>query len=189
MLLHSTRKSIDVEITLKSTPDKRRIPRGHVWSGIVIHHTGTPKKTPTKWDRFTSGVINWLTTKDGAYVSSHYIIARDGKIYELASPIDFITWHAGRSKYYIEKHKKIMSGCNNHMIGIELIGDGNKMPYTDEQYYSCARLSALLCDEYDISPIGIVGHEHISPGRKVDPGNYFNWWRFYTEVGLTLELN
>ena len=191
MLLHSTRKGIEVGISLNSTHDKKRVLKGHKWSGITIHHTGSPTKLPediSGWDRFTGGVVNWLTSKDDVYVSSHYIIDRTGKIIELASPLDFITYHAGVSQYYIEKQHKVLTGCNNHMIGIELIGDGNVLPYTTEQYSSCGKLCAYLCDEYEIQPIGIVGHEHISPGRKVDPGKYFDWWKLFTEVGLILEL-
>ena len=37
---------------------------------------------------------------------------------------------------------------------------------------------AALCARYpSLSPSAIVGHQEISPGRKQDPGPYFDWPR------------
>jgi AmpD protein len=37
-------------------------------------------------------------------------------------------------------------------------------------------LCAALCLRYpSLSPDGIVGHQEIAPGRKEDPGPYFEW--------------
>jgi AmpD protein len=69
---------------------------------------------------------------------------------------------------------------NDYMIGIELVGDGNKGKFSTEQYLALADLCKNLTKKYStISPRCIVGHDEISPGRKVDPGIHFNWRFFY----------
>jgi AmpD protein len=35
----------------------------------------------------------------------------------------------------------------------------------------------------------ITGHEHIAPGRKTDPGPYFDWKRISDSIGTRLPAN
>jgi hypothetical protein len=60
-------------------------------------------------------------------------------------------------------------------IGIELEGTDFE-PFTDLQYAVLARLTDALRLRYPLADI--AGHEHIAPGRKTDPGPFFDWARF-----------
>jgi AmpD protein len=64
---------------------------------------------------------------------------------------------------------------NDFSIGIELVASGPHSDYTDDQYETLLALIASIRTRYPIT--AIVGHEHIAPGRKSDPGNCFDWHR------------
>ena len=81
-------------------------------------------------------------------------------------------WHAGESSY------KGVEDCNNYSIGIELEGTDCDV-YSNEQYESLIQISRLIIKNYpEINKESIVGHSEISPGRKTDPGNEFEWRRY-----------
>lgn len=104
-------------------------------------------------------------------VSSHILIDRQGVITQFVS-FDQRAWHAGQSQY------QGCDNCNDFSIGVELEGSDTE-PFTDVQYWRLEWLTRLLMDHYDgLEPENIVGHEHISPGRKTDPGPYFDWRRY-----------
>ena len=105
---------------------------------------------------------------DGVRVSAHCLITRDGSITQYVSFNDK-AWHAGVSCFNgIEQ-------CNDFSIGIELEGT-DVTPYTSEQYQQLINLTDCLQDEFPaIIVMNIVGHCHIAPDRKTDPGQAFNW--------------
>jgi N-acetyl-anhydromuramoyl-L-alanine amidase len=104
-------------------------------------------------------------------VSAHALIRRDGQIVQYV-PFGQRAWHAGKSEYAGR------SSCNDFSIGVELEGT-DQTPYTDAQYLSLAALANALLSAYPaLSPDRIVGHSDIAPGRKTDPGPYFDWPRF-----------
>ena len=100
-------------------------------------------------------------------VSSHLLIARDGRITQFV-PFDKRAWHAGESCYDGQ------ADCNDFSIGIELEGTDNA-PYRHEQYSQLSGLVDLLAIEYPVA--AVVGHSDIAPNRKSDPGPSFNWRR------------
>lgn len=93
-------------------------------------------------------------------VSAHYLIARDGTIYQLVADQN-IAWHAGVSQMP-DGRKNV----NDFSIGVEMINtqDGK---YTDDQYSALNSLIATLKKKYSIEDI--LGHNEIAPGRKTDP--------------------
>lgn len=104
-------------------------------------------------------------------VSAHCLIDRQGKITQYVNLNDR-AWHAGVSSF--EGREK----CNDFAIGIELEGS-NEQPFTDAQYQSLQKLTKLIMQAYPkITRDRIVGHADISPGRKIDPGQYFDWSRY-----------
>lgn len=105
-------------------------------------------------------------------VASHYLIGREGELYKLVDD-EARAWHAGTSKM-----PKEMGGeekVNNFSIGIELVGSPDT-EFEDIQYDTLSKLISGLKKSFPIK--NIVGHEHISPGRKSDPGSTFNWEAF-----------
>ncbi|OOZ36761.1 1,6-anhydro-N-acetylmuramyl-L-alanine amidase AmpD [Solemya velesiana gill symbiont] len=104
-------------------------------------------------------------------VSTHVLIRRQGEVIQYV-PFDQRAWHAGLSQF--EGRER----CNDFSIGIELEG-ADDTPYTDLQYERLAEVAHAVMEHYpDITPQRIVGHRDISPGRKTDPGEAFDWQRF-----------
>lgn len=101
-------------------------------------------------------------------VSAHCLINRKGEITQYVNFND-MAWHAGVSCF--EGRDK----CNEYAIGIELEGSNNQ-PFTNAQYQSLAKLTQAIQQSYpQITDERITGHSHIAPGRKIDPGQYFDW--------------
>lgn len=100
-------------------------------------------------------------------VSAHFLIRRDGTAIQFVS-CDRRAWHAGLSAWRGRER------CNDFSIGIELEGSDDQ-PFTEAQYDRLERLLAALESRYPIA--GITGHSDIAPGRKTDPGPYFDWRR------------
>lgn len=99
-------------------------------------------------------------------VSAHFYIKRNGEIIQFVSANNR-AWHAGASEY------KSRQGCNDFSIGIEMQGT-DKTNYTAMQYDSLNVLLNKLKEAYPTLK-DITGHEDIAPGRKTDPGSYFEW--------------
>lgn len=108
-------------------------------------------------------------------VSAHLLIERTGALKQFVS-FDERAWHAGQSSY------NDRDNCNDFSIGIELEGTDDE-PYTNLQYLQLAAVTRALLSHYDqMSPEHIVGHSDIAPGRKTDPGPYFEWGRLRTSL-------
>jgi AmpD protein len=104
-------------------------------------------------------------------VSSHLLIHRSGDITQFV-PFHMRAWHAGPSCYGGRQR------CNDFSIGVELEGT-DEQPYESEQYQSLVKVIKVLLATYPtLSREAIVGHEHIAPGRKTDPGPAFDWCFF-----------
>ncbi|MGR8930482.1 MAG: 1,6-anhydro-N-acetylmuramyl-L-alanine amidase AmpD [Gammaproteobacteria bacterium] len=103
-------------------------------------------------------------------VSAHVLIRRDGGLVQYV-PFDRRAWHAGASNYLGRER------CNDFSIGIELEGSVD-CEYTELQYRQLAELITHLLKNYPmLNSDRIVGHSDIAPGRKTDPGPYFDWIR------------
>ena len=108
-------------------------------------------------------------------VSAHVLVRRDGEIRQYV-PFTARAWHAGESSHCGRE------ACNDFSVGIELEG-ADDVPYTDAQYAKLAALVAALRRTYALlRDADIVGHEHIAPGRKTDPGPAFDWPRLRCEL-------
>jgi N-acetyl-anhydromuramyl-L-alanine amidase AmpD len=176
-------KFCDIISEVYETPDFRP-KRERRFSAIVIHHTGNVAKddNPDAWERIASSVLNWLTKADTNYVSAHFQINRDGKILQLCDPRFFEAFHAGKSEHWHHTLRQVVSDWNRYAVGIELVGDGNAVAFTPEQYQSLIKLTEKLMTAFLIHPRNILGHEEISPGRKQDPGYLFDWANYLREV-------
>lgn len=93
-------------------------------------------------------------------VAPHYLIDRDGKIYQLVADKN-LAYHAGESQTPDGR-----SQVNNFSIGIELMNTKTDK-YTDKQYEAVNKLITILKNHYKIKYI--LGHKDIAPGRKDDP--------------------
>ncbi len=114
-------------------------------------------------------------------VSSHYLIAKTGEIYQLVDEADR-AWHAGVAKW------GRYTDVNSRSIGIELdnIGiddQGAFVAFPDVQLLALRDLMTDILGRHAIPARHIVGHSDIAPTRKQDPGNRFPWHSF-AEAGI-----
>jgi N-acetyl-anhydromuramoyl-L-alanine amidase len=101
----------------------------------------------------------------GLRVSSHFVIRRDGDVQQYVAT-DRRAWHAGVSSW------RGRNDCNSWSIGIELEGlEGES--FEPAQLAALARLLRALRRRHPLAEV--VGHEHVAPGRKCDPGPGFAW--------------
>lgn len=154
---------------------------------VVIHYTA-------------AGLRSTLNTflNPTSQVSAHLVIDRLGVCYELLEP-KFIAWHAGMASW------NGITAVNTISYGIELEAENEagssplKFTFTDAQYRSLHRvlwggkvfksgtieeipglvktLHLKVDGTIGVLDSAILGHQHVSPGRKVDPGPYFDWRR------------
>lgn len=101
----------------------------------------------------------------GAEVSAHWLIRRDGALWQYVSADDR-AWHAGASHYLGR------SNCNDFSVGIELEGIEGGL-FDPPQYETLTSLCAAIAARDPIR--ALAGHEHIAPDRKHDPGPGFDW--------------
>jgi AmpD protein len=100
-------------------------------------------------------------------VSAHFFIRRDGKLIQFVTCLNR-AWHAGVSSW------RGRENCNDFSIGIELEGSDLEA-FESNQYETLNQLIEALERAYPIT--GITGHSDIAPGRKTDPGDFFEWAR------------
>ena len=113
----------------------------------------------------------------GLRVSSHFFIRRDGELLQFVSCLER-AWHAGQS------HFAGRDRCNDFSLGIELEGT-DQQAYAAAQYDVLAELTQALQTRWpQLRADRIVGHEHIAPGRKTDPGPAFDWLRYRAMMAL-----
>lgn len=109
-------------------------------------------------------------------VSAHYLVDVDGTIYSLV-PEEKRAWHAGKSSWMGIPH------VNHFSIGIEIQNGGVEFfkknaywePYSEIQIKSVLDLLKTLKKRYDLGRHQILGHCHVAPDRKIDPGPHFPW--------------
>jgi len=157
---------------------------------IVIHYTAGGS---------LSGAVATLTGAADPKVSAHVVIDKDGTVVQCVG-FDRIAYHAGASVW------QGRAGVNTFGIGIELVNRGPMCahvkghttpgavvaphkhggpvmewdPYPDEQLSAAADVCRALIAAY--GPMGVVGHDDISPGRKIDPGPAFPASSFVARV-------
>ncbi|ARE39785.1 N-acetylmuramoyl-L-alanine amidase [Rhodovulum sp. P5] len=104
-----------------------------------------------------------------AEVSAHYLIARDGQVFQLVEEADR-AWHAGIGVW------GAVRDINSHAIGIELDNDGQQ-PFSAPLMGALDTLLAGIMARWSIPPERVIGHSDMAPDRKADPGPRFDWRR------------
>lgn len=106
------------------------------------------------------------------HVSSHYVIGREGTIYQLVREKN-VSFHAGQSTLPDGHHE-----VNLCSIGIELMDSIGSSP-TEEQIRSLTLLVKDIQRRYAIKYV--LRHSDIAPGRKTDPWN-MDWEDFMSRI-------
>jgi len=164
-------------VRLVASPNQDNRPQGVVPDLIVIHNISLPPgEYGGSWiealfqNRLPPEPHPYFATIQGLKVSSHLLIRRDGAIVQFV-PFTNRAWHAGVSTYRGRER------CNDFSIGIELEGSDDDA-FEPVQYRRLSRTVTALCAAYTtLSRERMTGHSDIAPGRKTDPGPYFDWPR------------
>lgn len=124
---------------------------------IILHHTALNN----------SEEVFKIFKNPKTEVSSHYLIDRDGTIYQFVDEKKK-AWHAGLSFWGDRK------SINDYSIGIELDNNGSE-EFTHELMESLVELCHGIMSRHEINPNYILAHGDVAPGRKVDPSHLFDW--------------
>jgi N-acetylmuramoyl-L-alanine amidase len=125
---------------------------------VVLHHTAQDSSAQT--------LKTFTLTR--TQVSSHYVIGRDGKVFQMVN--DYLRAnHAGVGKWGNDMD------LNSSSIGIEIDNNGSE-PYAEVQIKSLITVLRALKKRYNIPTANFIGHADLAPGRKNDPRN-FPWKR------------
>jgi AmpD protein len=76
--------------------------------------------------------------------------------------------------------------CNDYSIGIELEGS-DFVSFSAAQYEALAKVIVAIYDAYPKTRRHLTGHSDIAPGRKTDPGDYFEWTKLREMVAALLK--
>jgi len=166
------------------SPNRGPRPRGSAVELAVIHSISLP---PGRYrgdaiERLFCNRLDWdadpyFDSIRGLKVSAHFVIRRAGALQQYVS-CDERAWHAGASSW------RSRADCNDYSIGIELEGlEGER--FTVAQYRRLVGLLRALERRYPLR--WVVGHEHIAPGRKRDPGVGFDWQQLVSALGWPRE--
>ena len=87
-------------------------------------------------------------------------------------------WHAGVSCWKGE------TDTNSRSIGIEIHNPGHMLGYRDFPARQMQAVTALCRDilsRHAITPEHVLAHSDVAPGRKIDPGERFDWAALHRE--------
>ena len=154
------------------SPNHGPRPEGMAIDLVVLHSISLPPGVygGDAIERLFTNTLDWAAhpcfeALRGLEVSAHFVIRRDGALMQFVD-CDRRAWHAGRSCWQGRE------GCNDYSVGIELEGlEGERFELA--QYARLEQLLRALMRRYPIQ--AVVGHEHVAPGRKADPGPGFDW--------------
>ena len=128
---------------------------------LVLHYTGMANAEKAR---------DWLCRAE-SQVSCHYLVDEQGAVTQMVSE-DIRAWHAGVSSWQGE------IDVNSLSIGIEIQNQGHTLDYRDfpaRQMETVAALSKDIISRNAIQPRFVLAHSDIAPGRKIDPGEKFDW--------------
>lgn len=142
-----------------------------------------------------AGCISWFQNC-AASVSAHYVVrSSDGQITQMVLEA-YKAWHVGAE--------------NPYTIGIEHEGfqSTGYNWYTNAMLTSSAALCADICNSgYGINPlrtyhgpscsglctlggcVKIKGHQHFPNNTHIDPGPYWDWYKFYNLINAASSVN
>lgn len=163
---------------------------------LVVHYTAGST---------LAGAVSWLTNRRSE-ASAHLVIDRDGTIVQLV-PLNRKAWHAGRSQYQSRHGVNDFSigielvNCGplartaaGYAFGDRRIPDDHVVlathkhetrerpwhAFTNDQLEVAAQVARTVVRHYALQDV--VGHEDVSPGRKIDPGPAFPARSFYSRA-------
>lgn len=153
----------EIVICDRPSPNQGERRGGVLPDSVVLHYTGMRTAE--------DAAVRLCDPK--AEVSAHYLIYPTGLIEQLVHE-GKRAWHAGAGEW------GGASDINSRSIGIEIANPGHfdgYPPFPEPQMMSLERLLAGVLSRWNIPPERVIGHSCMAPGRKIDPGEKFDWRR------------
>jgi N-acetylmuramoyl-L-alanine amidase len=128
---------------------------------LLLHYTGMTS---------AEKACDWLCREESR-VSCHYLVDELGNIVQMVDEA-MRAWHAGESSW------RGATDINSMSIGIEIQNTGHTGLYEDfskAQMTSVIALSHDIVARHNIRPERVLAHSDVAPGRKIDPGEKFDW--------------
>jgi len=128
---------------------------------LLLHYTGMESAAVAR---------DWLCNARSG-VSCHYLVDEAGQITQMVGE-EMRAWHAGQSVWGGE------TDTNSRSVGIEIHNPGHGFGYP--AFPACQmRAVVALCQDilsrHAIPPHLVLAHSDVAPGRKIDPGEKFDW--------------
>ncbi len=143
------------------SPNHDERPAGEPIDTLVLHYTGM---------RTAEEAIARLRDP-ASRVSVHYVVEEDGAVWRLV-PEGRRAWHAGVS------HWRGREALNGRSVGVEVVNPGHEWGYRPFPALQMAAVCDLCLDviaRHGIAVRDVVAHSDVSPDRKQDPGELFDW--------------
>lgn len=171
------------------------VPQRQIWrlrAGVSITPHPSPNFGARRRDALPDMVVLHYTAMDSVKaalerlcspdheVSAHYLISEAGKVYQLVDE-EQRAWHAGAGCW------GAVTDVNSRSIGIELANTGFA-PFPEPQMAALEDLLTGILRRWAIPPMRVIGHSDMAPGRKIDPGARFDWYRL-AMAGLSIWPN
>ncbi|MEP0706780.1 MAG: N-acetylmuramoyl-L-alanine amidase [Parvibaculum sp.] len=158
----------------RPSPNFNERPEGRGVDILLLHYTGM-ESAEAAASRLCDAA---------AKVSSHYLVDEAGAVTRMV-PEHLRAWHAGAGNWAGETD---VNGCS---IGIEIANGGHDFgspPYPDVQMRAVEALCLDILSRHAIPARRVLGHSDIAPGRKADPGEWFDWARLSRAgIGIWIE--
>lgn len=150
------RPTIDPVFQIEAPLDRDR------WTGIVIHHTGEPAGDPEMLNR-----IHKSLGYEG--LGYHFLIGNGNGLGDGVIHVGY-RWNQQLPGAHVAGPAGELH--NNRSIGICLIGNGDRRPFTDAQMTQLISLLQRLMLELDIQASQVYLNRDLTEGRS-SPGRFF----------------
>ena len=188
------------QVPFISTPNQRGEFQNNDLKYLVMHYTA---------GRSAESSIKWLSNPQSR-ASAHIVIGRDGSVTQMV-PFNKIAWHAGRSEWNgligLNKHSIGIELDNagrltplgnlwlawfgetfeskdvlvaNHKSDRTGTPPSGWHTFPQVQLEKALEVAVAIVHEYNLKDV--LGHDEISPFRKVDPGPAFPLRSFHSKI-------
>jgi N-acetylmuramoyl-L-alanine amidase len=159
--------SVETSLECRFRPSPNFGPRaaGFTPDMLILHYTDMPSG---------EAAIDWLCNPASG-VSCHYLVDDDGTITQMVVE-DNRAWHAGAACW------KNVGDINSCSIGIEIQNPGPEAGppvFPEIQMAAVEALSLDIIARHTIAAERVLAHSDVAPGRKIDPGETFDWARLH----------
>jgi len=152
-----------MKIIKNPSPNFENRPPGVSVNLLLFHYTGM---------KSASEAIARLCNPNSK-VSAHYLIDEGGNIFSLVEE-NKRAWHAGVASWNDDVD------INNISVGVEIANPGHEFGYSrypERQMVAVETLSIDIIKRHSIRAARVLAHSDVSPSRKCDPGELFDWER------------